>query len=154
MIQKIFKKLSKLCFIAMWIPFLMIMVNLPFIGENPEMVYGAPKEISLWLILTVGIALAGFFFMIAGIISEAISNKHILSKGQSIKAKIISVKDTKTRINNNPVLEFTLEVKTPDQGTFKTEAQKLVSIADLTKYEAGAMIEVKYIPGTQRVAIA
>lgn len=150
---KLFKKLGAICFMVMWIPFIMIMVKLPSIGENPEMVYGAPKEISLWLILTVGLAGAGFFFMIAGIIASAISNRRILTQGQTVKAKILSVKDSGTRINNNPVLSFTLEVNTPDQGTFNAEAQKLVSIVDVATYQAGTMIEVKYLPGTQKIAI-
>lgn len=78
----------------MWIPFVMIMIKLPSIGENSEMLYGAPKPISLWIILTVALTLAGFIFLTVGFITGSMLNRKILNEGQAAQAKILSVKDT------------------------------------------------------------
>lgn len=151
--QKKLKTLSALCFGLLWIPFAIVMFKLAR-GEFESDPSGVlPEGLGLWIILLMSLAIGGFVFFIASLVVGSISNSRILKNGQLVKAKILAISDSGTRINKNPVLSFSLEVQSPDQGTFAAEAQKLVSIVEVANYKAGNTIDIKYLPGTKKVAI-
>lgn len=78
----------------------------------------------------------------------------VLKSGVSASAKIIDVKDTGRRHNNNPVVSIRLVVTGTDGHDFNAEITMPVSPVRLTRYQPGAVVAVKYDPRSpDRVAI-
>ncbi|HJS51634.1 MAG TPA: hypothetical protein VJ781_07010, partial [Pyrinomonadaceae bacterium] len=75
------------------------------------------------------------------------------AKGQDADAEILSIKDTGTRINDNPVLNFSLRVRPMAQPEFIGQARRTISIIELPQYQPGKVVKVKYVPGKEQVAI-
>ena len=77
----------------------------------------------------------------------------VLSSGTPAEAKILMVTDTGTRINHNPLVNFMLEVRPESQQPFNANVSQSVSVIHLPSYQPGQMVNVKYVPGTNEVAI-
>src|SRR5688572_16570926 len=106
------KIVGSLCFLLLWIPFAMIMITGPFAGalgaEN------APKSffwtMTPWVALTIGFGvMAVLSFIVAGI-AGSMSNILIEAKGQEADAEILSISDTGSRVNDDPVVDFSLKI--------------------------------------------
>jgi hypothetical protein len=62
--------------------------------------------------------------------------------------------DTGTTINNDPVVEFILEVTPPDGKPYEAHAKGLVSRLDIPAVQPGRIFPVKYDPqNPMRVAL-
>ncbi len=108
---------------------------------------------SPWL-YAMGALFAGtFIFLIASLIVGAVSNHRILASGQEAEAKILAIADTGTRINDNPVIEFSLQIQPSNYPAFVAEARQTVSVIHLPSYQPGKIVNVKFVPGTDKVAI-
>jgi len=101
-----------------------------------------------------------FFFLILSIsmmfislIAGSLKNISLMSKGKEARAEILSVKESGTRINENPVLDFRLKVYPENLPPFTSEAQQTVSILDIQKYSKGSFVKVKYDPVDMESAI-
>ena len=155
-LAKLFKRLSGICFLLMWIPFAMVMINGPLKlatgniqdAQAVESIFTSP-----WM-YAMGALFAGtFIFLIASLIVGGLSNQRILSSGQEAEAKILAIADTGTRINDNPVIEFSLQIQPANYPAFVAQARQTVSIIHLPSYQPGKIVNVKFIPGTDQVAI-
>ena len=81
------------------------------------------------------------------------SNILIEAKGQDAVAEILSINDTGTRINDNPVINFSLRVRPMFQPEFLGQARRTISIIELPQYQPGKTVRVKFVPGKEQVAI-
>lgn len=81
--------------------------------------------------------------------------KKLLKTGTPAKAKVLSIQQTHTTINNAPVVKFQLEVQ-PDGGQpFQAEAKRAIPLVQLSQIQPGALLNVRYDPtDTAMVAIA
>ena len=78
----------------------------------------------------------------------------ILAIGTPAKATITKLVDTGTTINDDPVVEFVLEVSAPDGGTFEARTEALVSRLDVPQVQPGRVVPVKFDPNDRsRVAL-
>jgi hypothetical protein len=110
-------------------------------------------QMTPWIVLTVALGLgAGFCFVSAGIIG-GMSNIWTEAKGFDAEAEILSVNDTGTRINDNPVISFSLRVRPVSQPPFVGTARRTISMIELPQYQPGKSVKVKYVPGKEHVAI-
>jgi len=103
------------------------------------------------LVLIIGVILVLVVFVLAGIMIMAGSKREagdarIEKHGVGAPARILSIADTGSRYNNNPEVILKLEVR-PEKGTpFPAEVRTVVSVVDLSGYQPGVMLKVKYDP--------
>jgi|SRR5688572_4576813 hypothetical protein len=153
------KALGGICFLVLWIPFAMIMITGPLsiaIWGPEQMAAGQTNvfwQMTPWVILTIAFGVGATVFFIASLIASGMSNILIEAKGQDADAEILSIKDTGTRINDNPVLNFSLRVRPMAQPEFIGQARRTISIIELPQYQPGKVVKVKYVPGKEQVAI-
>ena len=134
----------------------MIMITGPFSdviwgsGQAPANVFWSMTP---WVVLTIAFGAGAAFFFIASGIVGGMSNILIEAKGQDAEAEILTIKDTGTRINDDPVVAFSLRVRPPTHPVFVGHARRTISIVELPQYQPGKIVKVKYIPGKEQVAI-
>jgi hypothetical protein len=71
----------------------------------------------------------------------------VLQTGVTATATIVSIRDTGTRINDNPVIAMQLQVQPSGAPSFQAEVKETVSILQIPHFQPGAHLEVKYDPG-------
>lgn len=159
-LAKWMRRLGWLCFLLVWIPFGIIMFKGPLsiamngperVGENMSNDFFG--QMGIWIGLSVGLGILSSILIFGSVIVNAISNRRTISTGQDAEAKILAIRDTGTRINDNPVLNFSLEVRPPGQPNFIAETSQKISFLYLSNFQPGKILKVKYVPGTDRVAI-
>lgn len=78
----------------------------------------------------------------------------ILAVGVPAPARIVRLVDTGTSINDDPVVEFILEVSPDDAPPFEASTRGLVSRLDIPAIQPGTIVRVKYDPDDpSRVAL-
>lgn len=78
----------------------------------------------------------------------------ILAIGEPATAKIVRLIDTGTTINNDPVVDFVLEVHPRAGETYEAHSKGLVSRLDVPQVQPGKVVPVKVDPGNPaRVAL-
>lgn len=78
----------------------------------------------------------------------------ILAIGKPANARIVRLIDTGTTINNDPVVEFILDVTPPDGGPYEARTKALISRLDIPSVQPGRVVPVKYDPqNPSRVAL-
>jgi hypothetical protein len=70
----------------------------------------------------------------------------VLQTGVGATATIVSIRDTGTRINDNPVIAMQLQVQPSGAPSFQAEIKETVSILQIPQFQPGAQLEVKYDP--------
>jgi hypothetical protein len=153
---KLLKRLSSICFLLMWIPFAAVMIKGPLslATGDPEAAQTAESLLTSPWMYALGVLFAGtFIFFIASLIIGGLSNRRILASGKDAEAKILTIADTGTRINDNPVIDFSLQVQPASYPAFVAQARQTVSAIHLSSYQPGKIVTVKFIPGTDQVAI-
>jgi hypothetical protein len=153
---KLLKRLSSICFLLMWIPFAMVMIDGPLrlATGNPEDAQAAESILtSPWMYAMWALFAGTFIFFTTSLIVGGLSNRRILASGQDAEAKILSIADTGTRINDNPVIDFSLQIQPAGYPAFVAQARQTVSVIYLPSYQPGKILNVKFIPGTDQVAI-
>jgi hypothetical protein len=140
-------------FSLMWLPFTTLMIAM----------IGMPDGEYAWaelpLLARVSLLIGGFFVLTSTIllvgapIVGAVINRRIISSGRLASAKILSIADTGTTINRDPVVHFVLEVQPIGRPAFQAETEKLVSRLEIPQIQPGSLVEVRYDPETLAVAI-
>lgn len=78
----------------------------------------------------------------------------IINIGIPASAIIERLIDTGTTINDNPVLEFVIQVLPADGPIFQAHAKALVSRLDIASFQPGRVVPVRYDPlDKSRVAL-
>ena len=156
-VANLLRILALVCFLILWIPFAMIMITGPFSltiwGPDHASSKNAFWSMTPWVVLTTVLGVAAAFFLIASSIASGMSNILIEAKGADAEAEILTIKDTGTRINDDPVVQFSLRVRPTMHPPFVGQARRMISIVELPQYQPGKVVKVKYIPGKEQVAI-
>ena len=159
-LSKVLKRLGSICFLLVWVPFSVLMFKGPLsiMMNGPEataqnMSENFFWENGIWIGLIIFFSVASPFFFVASLVVGGISNRKIVNNGLDAEARILALNDTGTRINNNPVVNFVLEVKPMGQPAFQAEANQTVSVLHLPSYQPGKIVHVKFVPETRQVAI-
>ncbi len=163
--------LGRLLFAFMWLPFLCI-----FAGNAPE-IFGSAgfrfaervnqilpglmstsagefsrlSEIST--VVTLGLSLLSMALIFGSTGVSAYTNQKLRNIGKSANAKVVSMVSTGTRINNNAVMRFVLEVEPGDRSAFHAEAEQIMRPESLGRLQPGAVVPVRYDPDTQEAVI-
>lgn len=157
-LPKTLMTLSKVCLAAAAIGFVGEGVNLylsggPAIQSFAEIAQKPFFQSGFWVILLIGGVLGAGIFAMAGSFAGKRLYRQIIHNGLDAEARLIKVTDTGTRINECPLLNISMEVHPPGAPSFFHETRMTFSIVDLPKIQPGKTVRVKYIPGTDKVAI-
>lgn len=99
---------------------------------------------------TAGVALVGTaaLLIIIGIVLRVAAGKkrRIEESGTPGEAKVVSVGQTGMLINNNPVIEFDLEVILPGMAPYRTTTRSTVPMIALPRVMPGARLPIKADP--------
>lgn len=68
----------------------------------------------------------------------------ILAIGQPARAEILQLLDTGTRINDDPVVEFVLEVRPEGKPPYQARTRGWVSQLDIPAVQPGRVVPVKF----------
>ena len=91
------------------------------------------------------------FVMVFGLIVRRwLIKQKVLQTGVAATATIMSIRDTGTRINDDPVVGMMLQVQPPSGPSFQAEVKETVSILQIPLYQPGARLDVKYDPADQK----
>lgn len=135
------------------------MILFSFLGTE----YLSIEEEQRVIIMFVGVSLVsvipfvGVIMMVAAalipLFSRMSANSKIRTEGQQAQAQILALNDTRTRVNNDPLVKFYLEVRPLAQPAFKAEATHTISYVHLPSYQPGKIVNVKFIPGSNEAVI-
>lgn len=167
----ILRRVGVLLFVLMWIPFICIFAGMAqefgsagirfaqfvdqFIPGLLNERGGEPSLLTLVsIVLTFGMMFAAMALLFGAPLLGGMLNRKILRSGRTATARILSMNDTGTYINRQPLIHFTLEVQRGDGSPFQAETEKIVSMSQLSRFQAGATVHVRYDPDTLEAAIS
>lgn len=155
----------------MWIPFVCV-----FAGMASEM-FGEPgRQFANWVngfvpglmdvgssglsllsnvsvITTFVMMVVAMLLTMAGPFMVSSINMRLEATGTPATAKVVSLSQTGTYINRNPMVRIVLEVQPPHGSPFHTETERLTTLVDLPRLQPGTSVSVRYDPDTLDVAI-
>jgi hypothetical protein len=105
------------------------------------------------LVTVVSMAVPAFFLWT--FFKKQRQNAALLQTGQMAQACILQLIDTGTTINDNPQVQFVLDVRPPGRPPFQAMATSIVSRLSIARYQPGVWVQVRYDPNDpSKVAIA
>jgi Na+-translocating ferredoxin:NAD+ oxidoreductase RnfE subunit len=155
----------------MWIPFACIFIGMAqefgsagvsfarFVdGFFPGLLTARGSNMSLLtsisMFATFGMMFAAMALLFGAPILGMVVNRKILRNGKTATARIVSVNDTGTYINNQPLVHITMEVQREDGSPFQAETERILGYSQLARFQAGATVNVRYDPDTLETAIS
>lgn len=133
-------------FVLMWIP-LVFMIYTAVTDGDAESI-GIAMILFFFLCILFGLLLFGSFTV------GRLEKENIKKRGVPAKATIVSVSDTGTTINDQPLVRIGLEVQPPYDSRFTTTVEYLVPYLDSLQLQPGTTVQVLYIEETKEVALA
>jgi len=143
--EKRIRYLSWLCFLLMFVPLVIVVYSAAIETEDPPV-----AAIAALIFFSMLFAIFQFgSFVVGGAEKEVIRKK-----GIAAKATIISVSDTGTMINNQPLLRIELAVQPPYDERFTATVEYVVPYSVLPQVQPGMAVRVFYLEETKEVALA
>jgi len=87
-----------------------------------------------------------FFIMYRAFIKPAMDYNRLLKTGIRGTGTILSVTETGTRINNQPLCKIELQVEIPGQPAYVATAKKVISYFQITQYQSGTQVYLMVDP--------
>ena len=167
----LFRRVGWLLFILMWIPFVCIFAGMAqefgsagqqfaefvdrFIPGLLTARGSEPSQLTLMgMVATFGLMFAAMAFLFGGPLLGGLQNRKILRTGRPATARIVSMNDTGTYVNNQPLVHITLEVQREDGSPFQAQTEKILGYSQLGQFQPGATVNVRYDPDTLEAAIS
>jgi len=99
----------------------------------------------LSLAITIGVTL-----LVLRFIRKTVGqDRSVVQNGIPATAKILSVRQTGVMLNNQPQVEFQLEVHPPSGLPYQAQAKAIVALVSIPQYQPGAEVPVKIHPTDQ-----
>lgn len=81
-------------------------------------------------------------------------NREVRARGLPAEAVVLEIWDTGTKVNDDPVVGFRLELHAAGRDPWQAETRALVSILDLPRVQPGATLSARYLEeDPQQVAL-
>ena len=85
---------------------------------------------------------------------ETYRSRQIAMSGTPAVARVLDLKDTRSRVNYQPVIAIHLEVMPEGRPPFQAVVRQVVTVIDAGRFAPGGMVMVKFDPAhPQRVVI-
>ena len=167
----IFRKIGSALFILMWVPFTCVFVGMAeefgsagvrfaqFVDRFlPGLLTARGADPSLLTQISVTMTFGMMFLSMAltfgAPLLGGLRGRKVLKSGRAATARIASVNNTGTYVNNQPLVRFVLEVQRDDGSPFQAETEKIVGMTQLAQFQQGAMINVRYDQDTLETVIS
>jgi len=121
-------------------------------SETEVLLAGAAGIVVTFVLPAIGIALILGSFLVP-LIRGMRNRAHVEDTGTQATARILGTADTGTRVNDNPLVRFDLQVTPVSSPAFQAQVEQTVSIIHLPLYQPGKIVNVKFIPGTHSTVI-
>ena len=121
-------------------------------SETEVLLVGAAGIAFTFVLPALGIVLIIGSFLVPLILGMR-NRAHVDETGTPATARILGTADTGTRIGNNPLVRFDLQVTPMASPAFQAQVEQTVSIIHLPLYQPGKIVNVKFIPATQNTVI-
>ncbi len=161
------RRLGWIVFAAMWVPFTCVFAGMvaEFGGWGRQLAASFPLLLApnadgfstlsgVAFVMTFGAMFVSMGLLLGAPLLAAIANRRLACGGTLARATIKSAAQTGTYINDNPVVRFELEVQPVTGGPFDAEAELLVQLIEIPKFQPGKEVAVRYDPVTLEVAIS
>jgi hypothetical protein len=106
------------------------------------------------LVLFFGLCLLFAILQFGSFTVGRLEKENIKRTGIPAKAVILSVSETGTRLNDQPLLKIEPEVQPPYDSRFTTTVEYIVPYLESLHLQPGKKVPVYYIDGTTEVALA
>lgn len=108
-----------------------------------------------WLELPIAIGLSvGIPLVVVGpIIRGALRNRRLRRHGGTAKATVVSVQQTSTQINDQPVCDIVLRIEPEGEEPFEATSRQVVALTTLVELTRGAVVTVRYDPRDRRKVV-
>ena len=100
------------------------------------------KHAALGIVLIASLGCAGVMNRVTG---EGDAER-IRQIGVAAEARIIEIADSGITVNNDPVIDFVLEVRPAEGEPFRATARSRISRIRVPQYQPGASVRVRYDP--------
>jgi hypothetical protein len=154
-IPKLMRTLGWISFTLMWIPFVLIFIGMMGMPTGSYTLDEMPA------IAVAGLIGTGVFFaltmvlLIGSSLLSVVQNRGLQANGQAAEATILSIEPTGQTVNRYYVgLSFLLDVRPMSEPSFQARTEQFVPMHELTKYQTGAKVRVKFDPASKTVALA
>ena len=97
-------------------------------------------------LISLAVTIAVTLVLIRFIRKSMGQDRKIVENGIPARAKILSVRQTGVMINNQPQVEFQLEVHPPSGMPYQAQAKAVVSLVQIPQVQPGAEVAVKIDP--------
>jgi hypothetical protein len=139
------RRISWIFFFLMWIPLVFVIYAAVTETEEP------PVEA---LVLFFGLMVLFAILLIGSFGIGSLEKDRIRRSGIPAKATVLTVSDTGTMVNNQPLLKIGLEVQPPYDSRFVATVEYIVPYSFLPQVQPGNTLQVFYLEDTKEVAIA
>ncbi len=85
---------------------------------------------------------AMFVFGLGPMLWSSLRARRLRALGLPARARVLTITDTRSRVNGNPVVELQLSVETAGGQTYTTLLRTAISPVDLPRHQPGMMLEV------------
>jgi len=109
---------------------------------------GHPLNVFLWIF--GGFWLVSDLSLILVLRFMAARRRNALETWLPATAKVLSVSETGTYINNMPKIKFALEVTSDSNGVYQVEHREVVSMVNIASYAVGSVHQIRVNPGNPR----
>jgi len=109
---------------------------------------GHPLKVFLWIF--GGFWLVSDLSLILVLRFMAARRRNALETWLPATAKVLSVSETGTYINNMPKIKFALEVTSDSNGVYQVEHREVVSMVNIASYAVGSVHQIRVNPGNPR----
>jgi len=148
------RKIGWLCFGLMWIPFFGIFVGMIGMPDG-SYAWSELPSITRYSLVAVGLFMGlSLLFQVVSMAFDATRNRSLLEDGQTAEATILGIEPTGRSVNDTyHGMSFLLDVQPLNEPPFQARAERLVPMHLMAGFHIGSVIEVKFNPDTQSVAI-
>ncbi|MFM8368642.1 MAG: hypothetical protein ACKOBD_07785 [Chloroflexota bacterium] len=152
-IPRLMRGLGWIIFTLMWVPFMLMFMDMPAGNHTYGSISELPGKMGLYLVITVGMSIIAIGLLVGSGVVGWLFGRIALSRGESGTARILNITPTGTRVNHYYYgMRFTLEVQSFGES-FQADAERLIPMHEMTKYQTGMMVNVKYDPITKIIAM-
>lgn len=72
--------------------------------------------------------------------------ERIVAHGENATARVLSLRDTGTRVNGQPLTDIEVEVQPPGGAAFRSTAQAVVTAVNAPTVQPGRVLNVRFFP--------
>jgi hypothetical protein len=114
-------------------------------GASVLTIVGVCGSIVLSLAVTIGVTL----LVIRFVRKTVGQDRTVVENGIPARAKILSLRQTGVMLNNQPQVEFQLEVHPPSGMPYHAQAKAVIALVSIPQFQPGAEVAVKIHPTDQ-----